>query len=378
MRLVSLDYSEHVTEPQEWRLSGLSLGQRNLVVGRNAAGKSRVLNIIHGLAQHLLGLRPPSMSGTYDAQFEDAGRDVRYQLTFIDQEITAEVLSIAGKELLNRRKGGYGTIHAEQLNQPLSFQSPANVPAATARRDYIQHPFLELLHSWASSTRYYQFGSPLGKDRLAVFVQMAGTVDERDQNQVVGILRNGLRDFGEKFRVAVQDDMNAVGYSVERLELAPPISITFPIEQQLPAPPMSICVKESDLPGITDQISMSQGMYRVLALLIHLNYLLKRGSASCLLIDDIGEGLDFDRSCKLISLVRRKATSSSLQVILTSNDRFVMNEVPLEEWTILKRKSNHVNVVNRYNSGALFEELRFTGMSNSALMELGLLDEALH
>ena len=378
MRLVSLEYSEHVNEPQEWTLSDLNLGQRNLVVGRNAAGKSRVLNIIHGLAQHLLGLRPAAMSGTYDAQFEDAGREVRYQLTFIDQEIAAEVLSIAGRELLNRQKDGYGTIYAEELKQPLSFQSPANVPAATARRDYIQHPFLELLHGWASSTRYYQFGSSLGKDRLAVFIPTAGAVDERDQNQVVGILRNGLRDFDEDFRAAIQDDMNAVGYSIGYIELAPPISITFPIEQQLPATPMSICVKESDLPGITDQFSMSQGMYRVLALLIHLNYLLKRGSASCLLIDDIGEGLDFDRSCRLISLVRKKATSSSLQVILTSNDRFVMNEVPLEEWTILKRKGNYVKVINRHNSGAIFEELRFTGMSNSALMELGLLDEALH
>lgn len=40
-------------------------------------------------------------------------------------------------------------------------------------------------------------------------------------------------------------------------------------------------------------------MYRALAVIIHLNYLLLAKKTSCILIDDIGEGLDFERSTAL-------------------------------------------------------------------------------
>lgn len=378
MRLISFDYSEYLGEPQEWSLVGLQLGARNLVVGKNSAGKSRAVSVIQALAQYLLGERPPSLSGHYDVHFEHDGTNVHYVLSYAGLQVTFEQLRIDNKELLTRGAGGIGSIFAEQLNDSMQFQSPVELPAASTRRDSIQHPFLDLLHGWAISTRFYQFGSSLGKERLAIFVPNGTVVDERDQSQVAGILRNALRDYGDSFIASIKEDMGMVGYEIDSVGLAPPISITFPTHGEFPGTPLSICVKESDLPGSTDHIGMSQGMYRVLALLIHVNYLRMRGSASCLIIDDIGEGLDFDRSCRLISLIRTKSETSSLQVILTTNDRFVMNEVPLDEWTILKRTGNKVSVINKGNAGALFEELRFTGMSNSALMELGLLDSSIH
>ena len=49
MRLQSLQHVECTGEPEEWTLQGLSLGAINLLVGKNASGKSRILNIIHNL-----------------------------------------------------------------------------------------------------------------------------------------------------------------------------------------------------------------------------------------------------------------------------------------------------------------------------------------
>jgi hypothetical protein len=96
--------------------------------------------------------------------------------------------------------------------------------------------------------------------------------------------------------------------------------------------------------------------------------------STCILIDDIGEGLDFDRSCRLIDLLRKKAKESNIQLILSTNDRFVMNRVPLEEWSVLQRRGSHVRVRNYENSRELFEEFKFTGLSNFSLLEMDFLN----
>ncbi len=91
---------------------------------------------------------------------------------------------------------------------------------------------------------------------------------------------------------------------------------------------------------------------------------------TCILIDDIGEGLDFDRSCRLIDLLREKAKASGVQLVLSTNDRFVMNRVPLEEWSVLQRQASTVRVLNYDNSRELFEEFKFTGLSNFSFLEM--------
>ena len=109
---------------------------------------------------------------------------------------------------------------------------------------------------------------------------------------------------------------------------------------------------------------MSQGMFRALSLIVSLNYAEHTAVPSCVLIDDIGEGLDFDRSCALIKLLMQKAEETSMQLILSTNDRFIMNSVPLEAWTVLRRVGQNTNVYNYDNSRARFDEFKFTGMNN--------------
>jgi len=58
------------------------------------------------------------------------------------------------------------------------------------------------------------------------------------------------------------------------------------------------------------------------------------------LIDDIGEGLDYERSKKLIDLIIQKAKKYAVQLIMTTNDRFVINKTPLEYWLVIKREKN--------------------------------------
>ena len=63
-------------------------------------------------------------------------------------------------------------------------------------------------------------------------------------------------------------------------------------------------------------------------------------------------------------MVREKAERSSVQLVLSTNDRFVMNRVPLEEWSVLQREGATVRVRNYENTREIFEEFKLTGMSN--------------
>lgn len=374
MRLQSLRYSEYEDSPQRWVLEGLALGPRNLIVGKNSSGKSRTLNVISALARNLAGLQPPGMSANYDCQFQHGDKSYRYVLHYRDQQVLREQLSIDGEVLLDRGEGGVGKIFAEQVDggKSLRFQTPTSEFAVVVRRDAIQHSFLEPLHHWASSLRHYHFGTPLGKDSLALLNPNAPKVDDKDENAVIGIFREAMKTFGDPFKTALIADLALIDYHVTEVGVSSPISIRF---VSVGGEPIGLYVQERDLPGITDQFGMSQGMFRVISLLIQVNYFQFANSANCVLIDDIGEGLDFDRSCRLIDLLRSKSDSSGLQIIMSTNDRFVMNNVPLEEWSVLQRKGNLVTVKNYENSREIFEEFKFTGLSNFAFLELDVINE---
>lgn len=371
MRLSNVKFVEWEGTPQEWRLDGLSFGEANLIVGKNASGKSRVLNIVSALAKCLAGINALPLSGNYDIEFILDGKIISYQLKYENQQVVEERFSIEGRVLLDRGIGGEGHIWAEAIDggKEIRFQTPTSELAAVARRDTIQHKFLEPLYSWGSSLRHYYFGTSMGKGNFAILGEKGnGKIDEWDPNAVVALYRQAEKEFPGDFSQTLVRDMQHLNYDVEDVGVGPLISIR--IKSNLPGELVGLYIKEKDLPAVTDQFSMSQGMFRALSLLIQVNYSQMTGKSTCILIDDIGEGLDFDRSCRLIDLVRERTKASNIQLILSTNDRFVMNRVPLEEWSVLQREANHVRVMNYGNSKQIFEEFKFMGLSNFSFLEM--------
>jgi hypothetical protein len=105
-------------------------------------------------------------------------------------------------------------------------------------------------------------------------------------------------------------------------------------------------------------------MFRALALVIHLNVCAFTKSKKLILVDDIGEGLDYERSVAIIDLLTSKVLENNMQLIMTSNDRFVMNKVPLEYWSVLKRDGGIVKMYNSKNSQKKFEQFKYMGLNN--------------
>ncbi len=379
IRLASLRYSELLGEPREWSLDGLTLGQTNLLVGKNATGKSRTLNVIGYLARILSNQQKQLFPGNFDATFHVNGGTTRYILETGRDKVLREQVVVNDENVpkLNRQVNNL-SLFLEKKGEFIEYEPDSTEVSAVFRKDVRQHSFLIPLYDWAIAVRHYHFGGPLGQRSLLMAVQQHGPSDfneDRDEDKVVAVFVKGKKEFGDKFTNAIISDMNELGYSIVNVDVGDPDRLT--VQIGLPAgailggaPLLALCVVEKGIGGQYSQVAMSQGMFRALSISVQINYSQLSDRASCVLIDDIGEGLDFDRAALLIKLLRRKAKESSFQLIMATNDQFVMNHVPLDEWSVLQRKDNHVMVRNSHNSRAVFENFKFVGMSNFAFFEM--------
>lgn len=361
--LQELSFEELNDSPRYWRLEPLSLGPVNLLVGRNATGKSRTINIVHVLSQLLSGGQEKLFpSAHFDAKFNVDGTIYRYQLSIVDHIVTHEQLSTGRKKLLVRGEDGAGSIRAEQLDRRIRFLSPPKQLAAVAKQDAIQHPFLAPLAEWAASVLMLRFGGELGRSNMFLANIDFGNVDPKQTDHVIPIYAAGFTKFGEAFDQNIISDMRAIGYELSDIGVKPAEGIQ--INGKDANSLMNMFVTEVDIDADVGQLQMSQGMYRALSVIVQLNYSVMSERSMCMLIDDIGEGLDFERSTQLVNLIIDIFRLSNDQVIMSTNDRYVMNSVPRENWQVLSRNSHVVRSYNIHNSREIFEEFTFTGLSN--------------
>lgn len=364
MHLQSIKYRQYENAPKYWTLEPVALQAINLIVGKNASGKSRALNVTAALANMISGRQKElTISGNYDVIFEHQTQSWRYELHFENRRILSEKLTRGDTVLLTRGEGGIGSIFSEEARTLMKFQSPDTSLAVVTRQDSIQHPYLQSLIDWANGTFHYQFGTPMGQQSLLVIIPQGPPADPHDMNQTTGIFRRGEKEFGPSFKNEVLAAMAKVGYALTDVGIMTPESII--VQGAVSASQIiALFVQETQLKARTEQFEMSQGMFRALATIIHMTYEVFAKASGCIIIDDVGEGLDFERSTSLIEVLIDKAQKSGVQLIMTSNDRLVMNAVPLEYWTVLNREGSIVRVHNRFNSANKFEDFRFTGLSN--------------
>jgi energy-coupling factor transporter ATP-binding protein EcfA2 len=373
LSLSALNYSEYENEDRFWKVDKLTFGPVNLIVGRNATGKTRCLAVASGLAKLLCGkIKSMFVSGTYDVEFSDHGQVQSYKLTFEHHRVIKEEFTVGGKTMLRRSRGGMGSIFATEMNADMKFQTPDDCLAVVARQDSIQHPFLQRLHDWGAAVRHLEGGQDMGHKTFVIMAKGPPPEPNQDVEQACGYYKDGEKKYGATFKNAIIADMERIGYPIEDIELrkAQDIVASGPITGDL----LNIAVKEKDLACWTHQISMSQGMYRVVAQLVNVHHSLLSGKPACFMIDDVGEGLDFERSCSLIDVLRERLAGTESQLIMTTNNRFVMNKIPLEEWTVLQRKGSQVHALNFHNSRERFEEFKFTGLSNFSSLETGFFE----
>jgi hypothetical protein len=267
--------------------------------------------------------------------------------------------------LLNRSIDGKGEIYNDVIDTKIEFKLPPNELIST-RRDELQYPFLEKLFNWASNVRHFRFSKEEEKNRLFLIdsnrTVTSGFNNNNIANQAIEVFRQGRAKFKDEFVEKIIDDFNSIGYNITDINVGALHSII--IDSPIANKVVGLRVKESDRNAYTDQSEMSDGMFRALSLIIHYNFYQLTNNSLSVLVDDIGEGLDYNRSTKLIKLLIQKSLQSNIQIIMSSNDKFVLNNTDLKYWQIVDRKANIVNIYNYSNCKEKFENFKFLGLNN--------------
>lgn len=364
MYLKSFSFRENEGQNIEWIIDDVSLGQINLMVGKNSSGKTRTLNALSDLVSMLMG-KGTSATGpvSYELVFKNSGELMKYKLAYDLETIHLEQLFVGEELVLERGEGGSGRVKYEGTpgSMFLDFQIPHDQLVCYAKRDRLQHPFIEVIHGWAIGLRRFNFSGDLGKTRYALKSSFeARDVDWADTtNSLVPAITVAEEKFPE-FHDLVLKDMQKIGYDLEDFGIVHFSERFSSVSQDR----YVVFTTEEGLEKQVTQRDMSQGMFRAFSVLVQLNYYTLCGHKGFVIIDDIGEGLDFSRAKLLVQLLISKAREAEIQLIMSTNDAFIMNAVDIENWAVIMREGHKISLYNYENSKEIFEEFKFTGLNN--------------
>jgi hypothetical protein len=353
-----VNYSQNIGKANEWHLKDVNLGKLNLIVSRNAIGKTRTVNIINAFARMLSSRIPRLLNGNWDIVFEHNNSFLHYILRIDKGKVVEETLDEDGKTLL-KREGGTGEYLAKG-GEKVKYYPPETKLTIQVRRDKRELPYLEQLIEWAEKYRSFSFSNVRPNyilARLPVTIGDTGPDLAADDLGTAPYLLDEVRN-NAKLKKGIIKDLAYMGYKVNDLAA---------IKSSVPGFPgdvFTIRVAETGIDFPISQSDLSQGMYRVIAITVMIHYLMQGRAEGTMVIDDIGEGLDFERSSKLTEIIFDRAKNTGIQLIATSNDRFLMNTIDIKYWNIFERKGKTVQAFNYKNSKNAFEEFALTGLNN--------------
>ncbi len=324
-----------------WELTqAIPLKTVNLLVGKNAVGKSKVIDAIYELSNLILQQDIPFTPKYFFSTtltFKDGKDVIDYHFTYHLRSITEESLTINGQTLLTRNE-------EITLLEGMPINPPTDKLTLHVRRDTIQYPYFEKIITWAEN----------------VYGQRFNEIDADQENQTNSFLspihKNDLytmvKALSPESIQRIIEQAQKLDYHLEAIQALELLKIKI------------VLFKEKNVRENLTISSLSKGMCRAISLLIQMEYLSAQGKPSLWLIDDLGEGLDYDRTVKLGKLLFDFCRERDIQLLASSNDTFLMDIVDLQYWNILERKGEKVMPVNTANNPDLFEDFKFTGLSN--------------
>ena len=354
MKLISLKYKLTTSSnSNDWILEELNLDNINLVVGQNAVGKSSVIKLIIDFSK-LINYQ----TFTY-AQYQTKAE---WSLVFVTKEdavlkynlvikenskVFEENLFVNDKLFLDRNAQS-SKIYSFSQKTLIKINPPESKLVLHIRRDIDEYPYFEDLIQWAEGVGIFEF-SKIRPFHMAA-TNSIGTIN--DDTPYPNFIWKYLNDESKKI---VVNDFNSLGYKIAEILLD-----KFPYRQDSDA----LYVVEDGLESRLSEYQLSQGMFRALALIVYIQHVVQNNYVSIILIDDLGEGLDYERATKLGKLLVEKLENSNIQFIATSNDSFLMDVIPIKYWNILQRDGNTVRALNYHNSKERFDKFLMTGLSN--------------
>lgn len=346
MRIKKLSYAD-----PNWELENLQLNKVNLIVGKNSIGKTRTLQTIDLLVKMITQKRDLNWGAEWDILFENCKEEeINYQFSTSDQKkgVAFEKMTLNNNLVLSRiseYNEGQAKLKNYLNNGNFDYvYPPVNKLVLHVNRDIRAYPFLEGITNWAEQSYGFKFGNISPYSLL---------------NQQEYDLLTAVEDIPTLFKSLkpsdidkVIADFNSLGYKITNISV------------QGNGPTTIMLIKEEGLRKNIPHFQLSQGMFRALALIVYMQYLVSRKKPATIIIDDLCEGLDYERATKLGKLLFETALKGDIQLIATSNDNFLMEVVDLKYLNVLFREEKKVYGINAQSHPDIFEEFKFTGLSN--------------
>ncbi len=341
MRLIELSYQD-----TNWEIQNLKFGDVNLVVGKNAVGKTRTLSIIDLLYKMITQKRNLDWGAKWSIKFENYKKEIiHYEFSTSQryQGVTYEKILVNNEVVLKRFDRFSASIKSHISSNWDVINPPADKLTLHVRRDVKEYPFLENIVSWAEHSYGFKFGnlSPYSHIHAQEY-DLLTTIED------IPALLSALEDNNKD---EIIKDFNSLGYDIEDIQILKRRSLI-------------IYIKEKSITKKIPHYTLSQGMFRALSILIYIEYLIHRKKPLTIAIDDLCEGLDYNRATTLGQIIFNKCLDTNIQLIATSNDSFLMDVIDIKYWNVLFREGKTVTAINAQTHEQLFKQFKFTGLSN--------------
>jgi len=334
-----------------WELVEMNaLNLTNLLVGKNASGKTRTIKALQNVTSFLY-FQPANFGGysfKTKLSFADPNNKdwiMTYSFEIIDGKVKTENLLVCGKAILKRDS-------SKSVLRDVIIYPPKEKLIIQVRRDSMDYPEIEKLMNWAEGVVVVSCSDI---NSYTILNKTAGFINPLPFSELVNRLS------AEEIK-HVMSDAKLLGYDITDMK---PVEVNSELKL--------VAVKERYVVGRLVDFQLSSGMLRVLYLLCILEFC-KHGNISLLLIDDLGEGLDYKRAIHLGQKVFDTCDENGIQMIASSNDSCLMDVIDISKWQLLRRNYSKLSVLNQSNNPELFNQFRLTGLSNFDLFSSDFID----
>ena len=354
--LTDFQYTQNNGKIGQWDINGLFLQHENMIIGINATGKTKLLKAITLFANCINENDTPD-NGIFDVKFRDnvTNASYNYLMQIIDSKIVSETIEDESGKILVTRLNDIATIFSI-TDDSIQLSVDSKKLTINVIDDLSSYPFVKDLKNWAKGVRLYSFSSLKDEGILKGIEKVPVMIEEL------------LKKNSTKYKDLFKADFSEIGYPINDIDIA----YLFDTAGSKP----SIVVHEQSLKIPTYHQEMSEGMRRALYLIILIEYILFEDTRCTLLIDDLGEGLDFNRSANIAKLLFKKIKNNkNIQLIITSNDKFLIRSIDIEYINILDREGGNVKAYNYYNSKDQFDDSILIGFDGFDLFTSKLYKE---
>lgn len=341
-QLKAVNYSRESTgKLSAWQLTGLQLEQRfNLITGTNSSGKSRCLRLIFSFAK-MLQNQHPLFPGAFHFTFEtNTGETIDYHVK-ISNYIELEKLTVNG-DLRLQRNASHVRIFDDADKRFREFSLQPTVLTLHELAGSQSYPFFDALRYWARFSYAFRFDHR----QPFAFLDRLGTAS------LVNPLPDIWQHLSSESQKQLIEDLQLLGFEINNILLI--------VEDGY----NQLFISEKDIEHAILFNNAASSLQSTIAFLLYLNYLTEKKQILTFVVDDFGKGLDYVVAEKLTKLLLNKMRINNINLILSTSNHLVMNEIDVKMWNILIRNYSNVSALNYLNTRQRFENFRLAGLPN--------------